>query len=206
MPPAPVMLIVAGVGVVAGYVVGSIPLARHVARGAGVDPAATGDDPTTDPAFATVWRLAGPGAGLLAFTGDLAKGVIPVTIGIVTFGWWIGWAAGVGAVLGAGWPAFRRRRGEGSVAVLGGVAFALAPTAGVVGLALGLVVLGVGRLTGRDAWPAAIVTGYGTFALAFAVFEPDGARVAGLVALFLVTVVRQLTGATAHHTSRRDAP
>ena len=98
------MLIAVGAGVVAGYLVGSIPVARYVARGAGVDPAATGDAPTRDPDFGTVWRLAGPGAGLLAFTGDLAKGVIPVAIGVVSFGWWIGWAAGLGAVLGTPSP------------------------------------------------------------------------------------------------------
>ena len=68
----PVDLLVAALALVGGYLVGSIPLSAMVGRAAGVD---AGRAPASaNPGSADVWRLAGPGWGLLALTGDLAKG------------------------------------------------------------------------------------------------------------------------------------
>ena len=151
---APVAGVLLGaLALLAGYLVGSLPAAARIGRMAGVDLAgSTWRRPAPGGGPAAVWRLAGPGWGFLALTADLAKGVVPVAIGIVTFSWAIGWVAGLGAVLGAGWPAFGAR---GAVTAawrtFGGAAFTLAPPAGMLSVLLGLAVLGIGRLAGRDA-------------------------------------------------------
>ena len=129
-----------------GYLVGSLPVSAWVVRAAGVEGTRQSEGhsgPTN------VWRLAGPGWGVLALTGDLAKGVLPVAIGIVTFTWWTGWVAGVGVLIGAGWPAVGRLAGGRGVATFAGVALALAPLAGAVSLMLTLPVAVAARLLGR---------------------------------------------------------
>ena len=141
----------------------------------------------------TVWRLAGPGWGFLALTADLAKGVVPVAIGVVTFSWAIGWVAGLGAVLGAGWPAFGRAAGDRGLGTFGGAAFTLAPPVGMLSVLLGLGVLAVGRVAGRDARTPAIATGLATFPVLFLLTEADLARLAAIVVLTVVAIVRLAT-------------
>ena len=107
-------LLVAALALIGGYLAGSIPLSRMIGRAAGVDAGRAVDAGDANLGPAQVWRLAGPGWGLLALTGDLAKGLLPVAIGVVTWSWWAGWAAGLGALVGAGWPLFGRLpRGRG---------------------------------------------------------------------------------------------
>ncbi len=149
-----------------GYVVGSIPIHRLAGTGAG------------------------PGWGFLALTVHLAKGVVPVAIGIVTWSWWVGWVAGLGAVVGACWPAFGRARGGDGLATLSGAAFTLAPPAGLVSALVALVVLASGRLAGRDLPAAAVAVGLAAFPVLFLAVEQDPARLAALVALYLVVLVR----------------
>ena len=103
-PVAGVLL--AAAALLAGYLVGSLPAAARIARMAGVDLAAGGERLA---GAAAVWRLAGPGWGFLALTAELATGVVPVAVGIVTFSWAIGWVARRRGGLGAGWPAFGDR-------------------------------------------------------------------------------------------------
>jgi acyl phosphate:glycerol-3-phosphate acyltransferase len=186
-PVAGVLL--GALALVAGYLVGSLPAAARIGRLAGVEPAAgvPGGNP------AAVWRSAGPGWGFLALTANLAKGVVPVAVGVVTFSWAVGWAAGIGAVLGAGWPAFGRRAGDWGLATFAGAAFTLAPPAGLLGGLLGLAVLGVGRVAGRDARVAAIATGIASFLVVGFLVGPDVARPAALVALTVVALVRLVT-------------
>ena len=173
-----------------GYLAGSLPVSAWVGRAAGVDVRRDGE---ADPGPAGVWTLAGPGWGLLALTGDLAKGIVPVAVAIVTFGWWTGWATAVGVLAGAGWPAFGRRPGGHGVATLAGACVALAPLAGVAGLAVAALVAMAGRVAGRDARVVAIGAGFGSF-LALAVVElADAARLAGLLLLVLVVLGRFVT-------------
>jgi glycerol-3-phosphate acyltransferase PlsY len=183
-------LLVAGLALAGGYLVGSIPLSTMVARAAGGVPdrgleAGTGAD--------EVWRLGGPGWGLLALTGNLAKGLLPVAIGVVTWSWWVGWAAGLGALLGAAWPVFGRLPGERGIAPLAGVAIALSPAAGIVALFLAALVGGMARLLARAARPVAIATGFGAYPLLFLLDQADLARLAGIGALYLVVVLRSTT-------------
>ena len=143
-----------------------------------------------------MWKLAGPGWGLLALTGDLAKGVLPVAIGIATLSWWAGWAAGLGALIGASWPLFGRLKGGRGVAVFAGVAFTLSPPAGIIAVFLTLAVLGIARLLGRNGRVAAIAVGVGSFPFLFWAAELSPERLAALMTLYLVAVVRFATTRT----------
>ena len=177
----------------AGYLVGSIPVTGWIAGSAGVDAHGDGE---RNPDWAGVWRLAGSGWGLLALMGDLSKGVLPVAIATVTWSWGAGWAAGLGALTGACWPAFGRipgGRGVGVLAVLAGAVFALAPPAGIIGVLLTLAVAGAARLFGRNGRAAAIAVGIGTYPLLFLAAYPDPARLAALMTLYLVAAIRYVT-------------
>ena len=178
------------VALLVGYLVGSVPVSAMVARAAGVD-WAQGPEAHQDPAG--VWRLAGPGPGLLALTGDLAKGVIPVALVMVTWSWGIGWVAGLGALLGACWPLGGRLRGGSGVATLAGVLLALAPGPGVVAMLPALVALAVARLLGRNGLDAAIVAGFGSFAVLLLAGQADLVRLAALGVLYLVAALRHVT-------------
>lgn len=178
---------------VIGYGIGSIPLARWIARAAGHDPVVEGE---RNPGSANVWKIAGPGWGMLALTGDLAKGVIPVALGSVTWSWSIGWAAGLGALIGASWPGPGRLPGGRGVAVLSGAAFALAPPAGLVSVALTLLIVAGGRLLGGNTRVAAISVGIASYPALFLAFHQDVARLSALLVLYLVAAARYL--ATRH--------
>ncbi len=186
-------LLVPLLALIAGYLVGSIPVSAWIGRRAGVDVVTDGE---ANPGSANVWRLAGPGWGLLALTGDLAKGVMPVAWGLATWGWGIGWAAGLGALVGASWPLFGRLRGGRGVAVFAGVAFTLSPPAGILAVTLTLIVLGVARLLGRNGRVTAIAVGVGTYPLLFYAAEMSLLRLAALMTLYLVAVVRFATTRT----------
>ena len=189
--PAPLFdLLRTAAALLLGYLAGSLPLATWIGRAAGVDARHDGE---ANPGSANVWKLAGPGWGLLALSGDLAKGVVPVAIAVVTFGWWTGWATAVGVLAGACWPMIGRRSGGRGVATLAGVCVALAPLAGVAGLAVAAVVAAAGRVAGRNARVPAIGAGFGSY-VALAVVElADAARIAGLGLLFLVVLGRFVT-------------
>jgi glycerol-3-phosphate acyltransferase PlsY len=186
----PLDALVAAIALLGGYLVGSVPVSAMVGRAAGVDVIREGE---ANPGSANVWKLAGPGWGLLALAGDLAKGVLPVALGSVTVSWSVGWVAGLGALLGASWPLLGRLRGGRGVAVLAGAAFALAPAAGMIGVLLTVVVLAAARLLGRNGRVAAIATGVGTYPLLFLADGRDLLRLGALMTLYLVAVVRYTT-------------
>ena len=163
-------LAVALVALVVGFVVGWVPLVPTAAR------------------------VAGPGWAFLGLTADLAKGVIPVALGIVTVSWNVGWIAGIGAILGAAHAARAAGAapvgtGRRAVATPAGVAIALAPPAGALSAALALVVVGVGRLVGRDARDAAIAVATVAYPLLFAAIQPDAGRLGGLLGLYAVVAL-----------------
>ena len=188
-------ILVSALALIGGYLVGSIPLAGRIGRAAGADAgrgnvASPGRGRVASPGPADVWRLAGPGWGLLALTGDLAKGLLPVAIGIVTWSWWAGWAAGLGALLGTGWPLFGRLPGGSGLVPLAGVAIALSPVAGLGAMFLAAIALGVARLLGSSGRTVAIAIGFGAYPLLFLLDQADLVRLAGIGVLYLVIAVR----------------
>lgn len=183
---------VAVIALVLGHLAGSIPVSRLVGRMAGVDVLAAGE---RNPGSANVWKLAGPGWGFLALTGDLAKGILPVAIGIVTVGWWAGWMAGVGALSGACWPLLGRWPGGRGVAVFSGIAIALCPPAGVAALIIVLAVLGTAKLIDRNGRVAAITTGIALYPFLFLPIQDDLRRMPAIGVLYLVAALRFATTA-----------
>jgi glycerol-3-phosphate acyltransferase PlsY len=162
-------------------------VASRIGQAAGAD---AGRGSTASPGPANVWRLAGPGWGLLALTGALAKGLLPVAIGLVTWSWWAGWAAGLGALLGTGWPLFGRLPGGSGLVPLAGVAIALSPVAGLGALFLAAIAQGVVRLMGSSGRTVAIAIGFGAYPPLFLLGQADPVRLAGIGAMYLVTAVR----------------
>lgn len=126
------LLVVTG-SFVLGYALGSLPLVALVGRMAGLEPVSTG--------AGGVWRRAGPGWGLLAVAADLARGILPVALAIVTFSGWAGWVAGLGAVLAAVWPAAGRLPADRSLGLVIGVLFVVMPLVGVAAATVAVLTL-----------------------------------------------------------------
>jgi glycerol-3-phosphate acyltransferase PlsY len=183
-------LIVSALALAGGYLVGSIPLSAMIGRASGDAAIRTGD---AGPGVASVWKLAGPGWGLLALTGDVAKGLLPVAIGVVTWSWWTGLAAGLGALLGAGWPLLGRLPGGRGIAVMTGALVALSPAAGLVSLLLAAVAAGAVRLAGRSGLTVAIAAGLAAYPVLFLLDHADPARLAGIAVLYLIAGLRTTT-------------
>ncbi len=197
MSVSPLDAVVAVLSLVFGYVAGSIPVSALVGRAAGVDVHADGE---RNPGAANVWKLAGPGWGLLALSGDLAKGALPVAIATVTFSWNAGWLAAMGAAIGAGWPLLRIRSGGRAVATFSGAAAALAPPAGIIGFALAGIIVGFGRLVRVNTRVVAIAVAIGGYPILFYWTHGDVRRLLALLLLYSVTLVRYL--ATRSHRRR----
>ena len=118
---------------IAGYVLGSLPVARWVAKRRGVDPLLVGE---RNPGAANVWRVLGPVRGAIVLAGDVAKAAAAALLGLGLGGWWAGCTGVIFAMAGHAWPAWSRFRGGRSVACLAGGAFVLAPLPGALALAV----------------------------------------------------------------------
>lgn len=115
--------------VVASYLIGTIPTARIVTRGSGVDPSREG---SRNPGASNVYRLAGRAAGATVLVVDMLKGVLPAAFGYAVDGRGLAAACGLAAVVGHVVPATRRFRGGKGVATAGGMALVLWPAVSVV--------------------------------------------------------------------------
>ena len=163
------------VGVVVAYLVGSIPAAYVAGRLAGVDlrPHGSGNLGATN-----VTRVLGWKVGLPVYLFDTLKGALPVLL----LPPWLGvdasglWALGYGAAAIAGHvrPIFLLGRGGGKgVATAGGVFFALAPIATLIGLGVFIATLAatgfvsLGSLLAAVAVPVALLITQGPRAPVF---------------------------------------
>lgn len=145
------------VAVIAGYLLGSIPVAVLVARRHGVDLFAVGDG---NPGAWNALDHLGARRAWPAFIGDGLKAFAAGVIGLAVSGgeFWCGVAGVAAAMLGHGFSAFLRLRGGKAVMCFAGGAFALSPVAAMIALAVcGLV--SVSR--GGFAWGARVgIFGY----------------------------------------------
>src|SRR5690606_28196368 len=139
------------VSVIAGYLLGSVPVAVLVARAYGVDPREVGD---RNPGYWNVREQLGVRAAVPVFAGDMLKGALAAVAGLLvsgadtTMGSVSGasvvpvYAAVAAAMAGHAWPVFAGFRGgrsiltfAGGIAVICPPAFALA-VAALAGAAL----------------------------------------------------------------------
>jgi glycerol-3-phosphate acyltransferase PlsY len=125
----------------AGFLVGSVPVAGLVARRrAGVDLRNVGD---RNPGYWNAKATLGRRAAVPVFVGDVAKGAAAAALGRAVGGsddWWLGYAAGFAAMAGHAWPVFARFRGGRSVLTFVGAVAVLSPWTALVCVALLLAV------------------------------------------------------------------
>ena len=118
--------------VVAGYLLGSIPVAVVVGRRHGVDPRRVGD---ANPGYWNVREQLGSAPAMPVFAGDVAKGVAAGLVGVRVApagAWGVGYAAVGAAMVGHAWPVFARFRGGRSVLTWAGGVCVLSHLAGAV--------------------------------------------------------------------------
>ncbi|HUF16240.1 MAG TPA: glycerol-3-phosphate 1-O-acyltransferase PlsY [Acidimicrobiia bacterium] len=121
-------------GIVAGYVIGSIDFAVIVARMHGVDIHEVGSG---NPGASNVLRSIGKVPAAMVLLGDTLKGVIGAAMGMIASGAadpQIHWAflAGLAAVIGHCYPVFHRFKGGKGVATGLGVLFFTVPLTAVI--------------------------------------------------------------------------
>jgi acyl phosphate:glycerol-3-phosphate acyltransferase len=135
------------VAAVLGYLLGSVPVALLVARRHGVDLRRTGDG---NPGAWNALEQLGARRAAPAFLGDAAKAFAAGIAGHALAGWWGAYAGVAGAMAGHAFPLFAGFRGGKAVMAFVGGAFALAPLAAAICLALCVVVSAATRF----AWGA----------------------------------------------------
>jgi glycerol-3-phosphate acyltransferase PlsY len=133
------------IAVLAGYLIGSLPLGLLLARGwSGVDPRRVGSG---NLGATNVYRTAGWGLGLTVMALDMAKGTGAVLLAARSgAGDGTTVAAGVAAVLGHVFPVWLRGRGGKGVATACGAFAVLAPLATAVSLAAFVVTVAATRV------------------------------------------------------------
>jgi glycerol-3-phosphate acyltransferase PlsY len=154
--------------VVAGYAIGSVPVAGLVARRrSGLDLRDVGD---RNPGYWNAKETLGRRAALPVFAGDVAKGALAAAIGRLVAGdgdWWLGYAAGFAAMAGHAWPVFAGFRGGRSVLTFVGAAAVLSPVTAAICVALLAVVTALRGFT----WGARVAV----FAFPLVQLAVDGA-------------------------------
>lgn len=191
------MVVRALLAVVAGYLLGSVPVAVLVSRRRGFDPRDVGDH---NPGYWNVKEQLGARASLPVFVGDTAKGAAAGLVGLLLAGdtWGIGYAAVGAGMVGHAWPVFAGFRGGRAVLAFVGGMIVLEPVP--AGLAL-VALLVVWAATRSFAWGARVAVF--AFPLILLAFEPKE-RVAATGALMTFIGLRFAQAAVAER--RRLAP
>ena len=181
----------------AGYLLGSVPVALLVARRHGVDLHRTGDG---NPGAWNALEQLGGHRAWPAFIGDGLKGALAAVIGLLLGGFWVGAAAVAAAMIGHALPVFDRFRGGKAVMAFVGGAIALAPLAG----GIALLVLAVVSKARSFAWGArAGVFGFPFLQAALYPIEHVAAT-GGLMCI--IGALFGLRGRSGPATSASDAP
>ncbi len=181
-----------GAVALAGYLLGSVPVALLVARRHGVDLYGTADG---NPGAWNALEQLGARRAWPAFAGDGLKGTLAGLAGLAlegVAGAYVGVAA---AMLGHAFPAFAHLRGGKSVMTFVGGGFVLAPVAALVALALCLAVTAARRSFAPGA--RAGVAAFPAVQLAVAPLEQVAATGALMTLIGVLFVVRRAPRAAA---------
>ncbi|MEO5678415.1 MAG: glycerol-3-phosphate acyltransferase [Acidimicrobiales bacterium] len=178
------MLGAVAAALVAGYLLGSVPVAVLVARVRGVDPRRAGDG---NPGYWNVKQLLGRRAAVPVFAGNALKGTLAALAGVaagLALGLgghdrmvlaWVGTAA---AMVGHAWPVFAHFQGGRSILTFTGGVAVWSPR--VFALCVGALLL-VWVATRSFAW----ATRVGVFATPMATLLVDGIWRTGALGLLL---------------------
>jgi glycerol-3-phosphate acyltransferase PlsY len=115
--------------IAAGYLIGSIDLGVILPRLAGVDIYEVGSG---NPGTTNVLRTLGRTAAAAVLAGDIVKGLAAASLGSAAGPDWVGYAAGLAAVVGHCYPVWHRFRGGKGVATTGGMVLGMAPIVGAI--------------------------------------------------------------------------
>lgn len=173
------------IAVAAGYLIGSIPMANLVARRrSAVDLRTVGD---RNPGFWNARETLGKKAAVPVFIGDVAKGVVAASIGLLLADdgvWGISYVATGAAMIGHAYPIFAGFTGGRSILTFVGGAAVFAPVPVAISVGLLLVVF---ALTRSFAWGARA----GIVALPFVSLAIDGPyRTAAMGVLMTIIGIR----------------
>lgn len=171
------------IAVLAGYLLGSVPVADLVTRRAGApDLRGVGD---RNPGYWNSRLVLTRGQSLTVFIGDLSKGVVAVLIAEQLSDDWRVWFLGAGAaVIGHAWPAFAKFSGGRSVLTWIGTALMLSPWAAAFCILMFVMFLGATRAFGHAVRIAVVL-------FPFAQWYSDGAwRTAANGALMTIVGIR----------------
>ncbi len=127
------------VATAAGYLLGSVPVARTVARRHGIDDLRDVGD--RNPGAWNAMELLGVPAALPVFVGDTAKGIAAAGLGrAVVGGWWAPYVTGGAALVGHAYPFTDGFRGGRSVLTFVGTGLVASPRAAAVSVAVATAV------------------------------------------------------------------
>ena len=173
------------IAIIAGYLLGSLPFGYWLGRMRGVDLRAVG---TGNPGAANMWWEVSKPMAVLVTALDAAKGSGAALVGMA-----LGLdpaaslAPGAAAVVGHLHSPLLNLRGGAGLATVIGVAMAVSPVAGAVGLAVGVLMTAVGRNVGRGAG-----FGHTAYLGAAAGLGEDWPVIAGVIALGAAILARAL--------------
>lgn len=127
---------------VAGYLIGSIPVANLIARRrAAIDLRTVGD---RNPGYWNAKERLGRRAAIPVFVGDVAKGAAAAATGLLLAGdgqWWLAYIGAGAAMVGHAFPVFDGFRGGRSVLTFVGGALVFTPLPALMSVGILLVVL-----------------------------------------------------------------
>lgn len=131
--------------VLGSYLIGAIPFAYIVTKlFMGIDIRTVG---SKNVGFSNVYRIAGPGPGVLVLIGDIGKGAAAVWLARRMGGAdWVLVLAGLLAVVGHSWTVFLNFKGGKGVATACGVLFSLMPVEGLLSVAIFVTMVGFSRM------------------------------------------------------------
>jgi glycerol-3-phosphate acyltransferase PlsY len=184
--------------IVAGYLLGALPLADQISRRYGVDIFATGSGLA---GASNVRQSVGSVPALLVLVGDLGKGALAVVLAqrLGVEGLWL--LLPLAATIIGHWKSiFTNLRGGDGLATLGGGALALFPIIGPVSVAVGMLVqLGGQKMPYTSLM--GMVFGYATLVALSLAYEKDIALVLGSGGLAALVLAYALDG----HRRRRNS-
>jgi glycerol-3-phosphate acyltransferase PlsY len=143
------------------YLLGAVPFGLLIGLARGVDIRKTG---SRNIGATNVFRAVGKGWGVLAFTCDALKGLLPAVLCPLLLRAWTGAAPAQGAALlfgaaaiaGHNWPVYLGFRGGKGIATSAGALIGIAPLPLAVGAAIWLAVFLLGRYVSLASIAAAV--------------------------------------------------